>query len=505
MLSQLALSVLQPGFDGTSAPDWLRRALGQGLGGAVLFARNLPRRELVDELRAENADVVVAIDEEGGVVTRLEAVAGSSFPGNRALGVADSLDLTRRVGHAIGSLVGSHDITLNYAPSADVNANPANPVIGVRSFGPTAELVARHTAAWIEGHQSAGVAACAKHFPGHGDTVTDSHLALPTVHASAELFHERDLPPFRAAIEAGVKAIMCGHLLIPALDPSGPATLSRAILTDLLRGELGFEGMLVTDAIEMKAVAALHSPGEIAVRALAAGCDAICVGQTTEQGLAEIVEAVVAAVRDGSLPEERLAEASARVAAVAAWYGKGARATEAALHAATGSPGAAHGRAATGPGSPDLAVGLEAARAALTVTGAARLTAPPHVLEINPRLNLAVGPGTPTGLTAALTERLPGTTRVRVAMGDDLPPLPEGPVVLVVHDAARHPWVRQALAGLTAARPDAIVVETGIPDTPVGASYLETHGISRASAIAAAEWLAEPTTQADAHTTGETA
>ncbi|MFI6476668.1 glycoside hydrolase family 3 protein [Nonomuraea sp. NPDC050663] len=494
MLSQLALSVLQPGFDGTSAPDWLRRALGQGLGGAVLFARNLPRRELVDELRAENSDVVVAIDEEGGVVTRLEAVAGSSFPGNRALGVADSLDLTRRVGHAIGSLVSSHDITLNYAPSADVNANPANPVIGVRSFGPTAELVARHTAAWIEGHQSAGVAACAKHFPGHGDTVTDSHLALPTVHASAELFHERDLPPFRAAIEAGVKAIMCGHLLIPALDPSGPATLSRAILTDLLRGELGFQGMLVTDAIEMKAVAALHSPGEIAVRALAAGCDAICVGQTTEEGLAEIVDAIVAAVRDGSLPEERLAQASARVAALAAWYGKSERASASTLDPATG-----------GQGSPDLAVGLEAARAALTVTGAARLTAPPHVLEINPRLNLAVEPGTPTGLTAALTERLPGTTRVRVAMGEDLPPLPEGPVVLVVHDAARHPWVRQALAGLTAARPDAIVVETGIPDTPIGASYLETHGISRASAIAAAEWLVGSTTQANAHATGEIA
>ncbi|MFD2355785.1 glycoside hydrolase family 3 N-terminal domain-containing protein [Nonomuraea ferruginea] len=151
-----------------------------------------------------------------------------------------------------------------------MNANPANPVIGVRSFGPDPDLVARHTAAYVAGVQGAGVAACAKHFPGHGDTTTDSHLALPTVHASRDLLAERDLPPFRAAVEAGVRSIMCGHLLVPALDPDLPATLSRAALTELLRGELGFDGMLVTDAIEMRAVAAMLEPGEITVRALAA-------------------------------------------------------------------------------------------------------------------------------------------------------------------------------------------------------------------------------------------
>ncbi|WP_345098091.1 glycoside hydrolase family 3 N-terminal domain-containing protein, partial [Planomonospora venezuelensis] len=241
-LARSAMAVLQPGFDGTVPPAWLRRALGDGLGGVVLFARNLtgPARTagLVAALRAENPAVVVAVDEEGGAVTRLEAGTGSSFPGNRALGVADDTGRTERVARAIGRLLAAADVTLDYAPVADVNADPANPVIGVRSFGPDPALASRHTAAWVRGLQGAGVAACAKHFPGHGDTVTDSHLALPTVHAAAGVLRERDLPPFRAAIEAGVRAVMCGHLLVPALDPDAPATLSRRILTGLLREEL---------------------------------------------------------------------------------------------------------------------------------------------------------------------------------------------------------------------------------------------------------------------------
>ncbi|WP_084961609.1 glycoside hydrolase family 3 protein [Thermoactinospora rubra] len=460
-----ALTVLQPGFDGTTAPDWLRRALGSGLGGAVLFARNLPGPAIVRELRAENPDVVIAIDEEGGVVTRLEARAGSSFPGNWALGVADDVRLTERVGRQIGQLVGESDITLNYAPTVDVNADPANPVIGIRSFGADPELVARHAAAWVRGHQSAGVAACAKHFPGHGDTVTDSHLALPTVHASLDLLDERDLRPFRAAIEAGVRAVMAGHLLVPALDETMPASLSAAAY-DLLRTSMRFDGLVVTDAIEMKAVAAQYPLGEIAVRALAAGADAVCVGIVDEAGLYGLRDAVVEAVRSGRLPEERLAEAAARVRTLAEWYGKQDR---------------------TRVADPDA--GTEAARAALTVVGDARLTAPPLVVELNPRLNAAVDPATPTGLTAVLSDRLPGTSHVRVAMGEELPAFGERPVVLVVHDASRHAWVRQALEQAVSRRPDVIVVETGIPDRPMGAAYVATHGISRVSAQAAVDRL----------------
>ncbi|MEV0581710.1 glycoside hydrolase family 3 protein [Nonomuraea sp. NPDC050310] len=476
MLSRLALTVLQPGFDGTTAPDWLRHALDQGLGGVVLFARNLPRRELVDQIRAANPDTIVAVDEEGGVVTRLEAREGSSFPGNRALGVVDDLALTERVGREIATMLAACDITLNYAPSVDVNANPANPVIGVRSFGPTASLVSRHGAAWIRGHQGAGVAACAKHFPGHGDTVTDSHLALPTVHASLDTLLERDIAPFEAAIAADVKAIMCGHLLIPALDPSGPATLSRTTLTGLLRDQLGFDGLLVTDAIEMRAVAALHSPGDIAVRALAAGADAICAGLVTEDELYALRDAIVAAVRSGELSEERLAEAAARVETLASWWTKHPR------------PAVPLGGPPATPGEGEPA-GAYAARAALEITGTTRLAAPPLVVEISPRHNQAVEPGTPTGLTVALAARLPGTDHIRVPLGAPLPTLDDRPVVLLVHDTARHEWVRQALSDLVTQRPDAIVVETGIPDHPIGATYIATHGLSRVGAEAVADWL----------------
>lgn len=535
-LARLAMTVLQPGFDGVSPPGWLRRALAEGLGGAVLFARNLEGPEqtagLVAALRRENPAVVVTVDEEGGAVTRLEARTGSSWPGNRALGVADDVERTRLVAREIGRLLASADITLDYAPVVDVNANPANPVIGIRSFGPDPGLVARHGAAWISGLQSAGVAACAKHFPGHGDTVTDSHHALPTVHASIELLRERDLPPFRAAVEAGVRAVMCGHLLVPALDPVNPATLSRRILTGLLREELGFGGVLVTDAIEMGAVAALYPPGEIAVRALAAGADAICVSRSSPGGesVHALRDAIVEAVHDGSLSEERLAEAAARVLALAAWHAEKTGDTGDTArpripgrdrHGELGRPGGhdrdgKHGRDGEGDrrnGAGDRLgdreeLGLLAARAALRVVVAEDRTAPgapvvpgtpprfarpPLILDIAPRLNPAVDPDIPTGLIGAVTELLPGTTGHTItAEAAELPDIGDlgRPLVLVVYDAARHPWVRELLARAVRLRPDAIVVETGLPGEPCGAVYVATHGISRASARVVAQWLA---------------
>lgn len=479
MLNRLALTVIQSGFDGVAVPDWLRRALDQGLGGVVLFARNLPSRELVARVRAENPDAVVAVDEEGGVVTRLEARQGSAFPGNRALGVVDDLALTERVGREIARLLARYDITLNYAPCADVNVNPANPVIGVRSFGPEAEAVALHTAAWIRGHQGAGVAACAKHFPGHGDTETDSHLALPTVRADLDTLLGRELAPFRAAVAAGVRAVMCGHLLVPALDPALPATFSPDVLTGLLRDALGFDGMLVTDAIEMKAVAGGQSAGRLAVRALAAGADAVCVGRLTAAGLRAVQEAVVSAVRAGELTEERLVQAAGRVTALASWQ-------RAARDSSLTDPGGSGG-GDTGSG---VGAGLEAARRAVEVLGSPHLTAAPHVLEFNPRHNQAVEPGTPTHLTLELVARLPATTHALITAGHPLPRLPaERPLLLLVHDTARHPWVRRAVADVLARRPDAVVVETGVGAAPMGRAYLATHGPSRASAIAAADRL----------------
>ncbi|WP_174550668.1 glycoside hydrolase family 3 protein [Microtetraspora malaysiensis] len=487
-LDRLAMTVLQPGFDGVAPPAWLREALADGLGGTVLFARNIvdvgQTAALIAALREENPAVVVAADEEGGAVTRFEAALGSSWPGNRALGVVDDVVRTEHVARAIGRLLAAADVTLNYAPVADVNANPANPVIGIRSFGPDPDLVARHTAAWITGLQAEGVAACAKHFPGHGDTVTDSHLALATVHASLDVLRERDLPPFRAAVEAGVRSIMCGHLLVPALDPDVPATLSRRILTGLLREELGFDGMLVTDAIEMRAVAALHSPGEVAVRALTAGADAICVGVSSPGGesVYALRDAIVEAVRDGRLPEERLAEAAARVLALADWHA--AQAAE----RRPAEPATAVDRAAE-------ELGLDTARAAMRVVmsdaASVPLSRPPLVIHVAPRMSRAVEPGAPAGLTRELAGLLPGTEgHTIMTEATALPDLSgDRPVVLVVHDAGRHAWVRELVATAVRARPDAIVVETGIPAEAVGAVYVTTHGVSRASERVVARWL----------------
>ncbi|MZD10682.1 glycoside hydrolase family 3 protein, partial [Streptomyces sp. SID5785] len=324
-LTRDALTVLQPGFTGTTAPDWLLRRLGEGLASVGLFGRNIAGPEqlaaLTAQLRAERGDVLVAIDEEGGDVTRLEVRTGSSFPGNHALGAVDDTGLTRAVAHELGRRLAQCGVNLNWAPSADVNANPDNPVIGVRSFGADTGLVARHTAAYVEGLQAAGVAACTKHFPGHGDTGVDSHHDLPRIDAGLDVLHARDLAPFRAAIAAGSRAVMSAHILVPALDPERPATLSRRILTGLLREELGYDGLIVTDGMEMQAISATYGIERGSVLAIAAGADAICVGG----GLADddivlrLRDALVAAVRAGELPEERLADAAARVRSLADW------------------------------------------------------------------------------------------------------------------------------------------------------------------------------------------
>src|SRR4029077_581639 len=233
-----------PGFTGTVAPDWVLRRAAAGLGGVCLYARNIQNPEqlaaLTASLHAERPELLIAIDEEGGDVTRLEARTGSSYPGNLALGAVDDIGLTRAVALAMGADLAAAGIDLDLAPVADVNSNPINPVIGVRAFGAEAAQVARQTAAWVAGLEEAGVAACVKHFPGHGDTSIDSHLALPVVnddpHASGAL------EPFRAAIAAGVRAVMSAHIVVPSID-GVPATISAEVMTGLLRGELGFDGL----------------------------------------------------------------------------------------------------------------------------------------------------------------------------------------------------------------------------------------------------------------------
>jgi beta-N-acetylhexosaminidase len=473
---RLAAGCLLPGFVGTEPPDWVLRRLAGGLGGVTLFARNVrdPQQvaALAERLRAERPDVLIAIDEEGGDVTRLEAGRGSSYPGNLALGVAGDVELTRAVAAALGADLAAAGVGLDLAPVADVNSNPDNPVIGVRSFGADGRLVAAHTAAFVEGLQSRGVAACVKHFPGHGDTGVDSHLDLPVVADGPDAL-ETALLPFRAAIAAGAQAVMTAHLLVPAWD-SAPATLSRPILTGVLRERLGFEGLVVTDGLEMAAIRATVGLAEGAVRAVAAGADAVCVGG----GLAgeDVVElltcALMEAVRGNVLAVERLAEAAGRVMATARW--------------------ARSQRGEEGP--PRRSIGLEAARRAVRARGVAPLTAPPVVAELRPAPGLAVGV-VPWGIAGVLAGRDPAVTALRLdgAAGVEgvLAAAAGRPLVLVVRDLHRHGQHAAAVDAVLARRPDAVVVEMGLPaHAPAAArSYVATHGAGRVNALAAAESL----------------
>ncbi|MEV4188442.1 glycoside hydrolase family 3 N-terminal domain-containing protein, partial [Streptosporangium canum] len=452
-LAGLADTVLQPGFVGVEVPDWLRRRLSEGLGGVALYSRNLVDsaqvRALTAALRAENPDVVIATDEEAGDVTRLEALTGSSRPGNLALGAVDDPELTELVARGVGRDMAEAGITLNYAPVVDVNSDLDNPVVGTRAFGADPWLVARHARAWVTGLQSAGVAACAKHFPGHGATAVDSHNDLPTVSYSAEELAATALPPYRTAIEAGVRAVMTGHLLVPAYDPEFPATMSSRILVGLLREELGFDGLIVTDGVEMPSVAERYGVTGAAVRALAAGADAVCVGgERKGAGVVGFMRnAIMAAVIDGTLPEERLAEAASRVRRLAAWSAEQRQVAWATDQAAL------------------TPAGLTAARRAVRVRGEGLpLTSAPQVIEFVSETNIAIDRATPWGVATPLAALLPGTTAVRLGPEDEVPPVPGGrPLVIVVRDAHRHAWVSARLDALLSRRPDAVVVEMGLP------------------------------------------
>jgi len=453
-LERHALGCLLPGFPGEEPPDWIRGLLGAGLGGVVLYAWNVrdpaQLRALTDALRAEQPELVVAIDEEGGDVTRLEARDGSSYPGNWALGVVDDVDLTRAVAGAMAADLAAAGVNLDFAPVADVNTTVDNPIIGVRSFGSDAELVAHHVAAFVEGLEAGGIAACAKHFPGHGDTLQDSHLELPTV----DELRPEALLPFRAAIDAGVTAIMTAHIRVRELGDE-PATLSAALLGDVLRGELGFTGVAITDALEMKAISGTVGVEQGAVQALAAGADALCLGHDLG---ADSVERIVAAVVEG-VAEERLVEAASRVARIGG--------TRAAVDAA------------------NRGVGAIAARRAVVAEGEVRLTRPAVVVELRPEPTIAVDAR--NGVVGdLLATRLPDTQVAR-----DLTTAGDAQLVLVLQDAHRHEWQREAATKLVAAAPDAIVIEVGLPVwRPSGAvGYVATHGAAKVNVEAAVDRL----------------
>ena len=420
----LGAALVLPSFPGSEPPDWIRRFLADGGRGLVLFSYNvddLPA--LAASLRAEREDVLLALDEEGGDVTRLEWREGSSYPSAAALGALDEPALTEEVAAAIAADLAAAGVNWNFAPVADVNV-PANPVIGVRSFGSDVSLVARHVAAAVRGFQRVGVAACAKHFPGHGSTVEDSHLALPALVGPIEA----GLEPFRAAIAAGVASIMTAHIKVNA----DAATLDHAVLHDLLRRDLGFDGAIVADALEMKGVSARHGLFDAAVLAVEAGADALIIGHDVSP---EDTMRIVAAL-DERVSPERLEEAGARVASLVAF-------------------------AQPRDADVDRRAALGAAERAVQVDGDISFSADPSIVELRPVANIAAG------------EAEHGLAPRIVREGE---PIPEADVY-VVRDVHRHPWMEAV------DRPGAVVVEIGLPvwRPQAARGYVSSLGGGRAS------------------------
>ena len=312
------------GFDGKQPTDGIRMLIREyRIGGIIYFRRNVGTAEetaslsaALQEAAADVSDVPlwIAVDQEGGMVARIDRDV-AVMPGNMALGAARDAGLAYETALASARDLRRMGINFNLAPCLDVNNNPANPVIGVRSYGERPELVAKLGSAAIRGYQAGGVAACAKHFPGHGDTVADSHLELPVVPHDPRRLDRVELAPFRAAVEAGVDAVMTAHVRFPAHeDRAIPATLSPRILTGLLRERLGFSGMIVTDCLEMKAISDTVGVGRGAVMAVKAGADLVLVSHRLDRQL-EALEALHDAVLSGEIGMERIDDAVRRILA----------------------------------------------------------------------------------------------------------------------------------------------------------------------------------------------
>lgn len=494
-VARLVRGVLWPGFLGRTAPEWLLRELDGGLAGVVYFGQNISPDPtdvvaLSATLHEHRPGVLIGIDEEGGNVSRLEALTGSTLPGHAQLGALDDVTTTRAVGAALAKRLRAAGANVALAPVADVNTNPANPVIGVRSFGSTADLVSRHTAALVEGLQAGGVAACVKHYPGHGDTASDSHLDLPRIDLDLGEIEADHLPPFDAAIGAGVASVMTAHIVVPAFGDA-PATLNPVPLRRLR--ESGFDGVIISDALDMAAIRSTTGSGRGAVLALEAGVDLLCIGNpsnlgpkqgatTDEDDYLEVFDAVCAAVADGSLDRAIVERAAARVATLAA---------SVAPFAGT-------------PVTEPVEVFTDAIRAIVRVRGDVALPAGPLTLvELRDRPTFAVASALDP-FAESLAERF---TVTRVAAGavvhgtapgdlsvliDAIPA--ESGVVLLADRLGDGSDQRLAIETIARSRPSAVIVGVGLPladDVVLPLPLIDCLAASRASADRVSELLSQ--------------
>ncbi|UYG18030.1 beta-glucosidase [Brachybacterium huguangmaarense] len=446
-----ALGVLLASFEGPEVPAWLGAPLREGLGGVVLFGSNTPDpaacRDLARSLHAIAPDLLVAIDEEGGDVTRLQARTGSSLPTACALGRIDDVDLTRRVGRTLGDLLAACDVDLDLAPVLDVSTDPRNPVIGTRSFGDDPDLVSRHARALTSGLREAGVGACGKHFPGHGATHVDSHTALPRIDLPADELRREHLEPW--ALAPWLDAVMTGHLLVPALG-EGPASISpwSRPLLDEVSGSGGYSGLVVTDALDMAAVAADPGPLEAPVRAIEAGAHLLCLGRAGsrdgQEMLREAHGAITGAVASGRLDREVLH----RRAVEARRDVRFLRTRRTAVPA------------------PSCEEALEGARR-IGALAAARAVELRRAVLVGPRVSVVDARARPDHAAGPRPEVLVSELRSRgydAAAAHDAHDVATADTALVLTRLPRADADEaRALAAVLADRPDAIVVHTGVP------------------------------------------
>lgn len=478
-VARLVDAVLVPGLCEAAVPAWFAREVDAGLRAVCWFGG-----EALAELTREFPTVLVMSDEEGGNVTRLEMGRGSSWPGNAALGALDDVTVTERVAAGIGAMARRAGIDIVLAPVVDVNSEPENPVIGVRSFGDDPALVARHGAAFVRGVQSQGVAASAKHFPGHGATRTDSHLALPVVDVDRDTFLRRDVAPFRAAVDTGVRCILTAHVSVPAVDAT-PATMSLTWMS-LLRHEMGFDGVIISDALDMHAISKGVGRGVGAVSALNAGVDLICIGNPCFPDpydgatvFNEVRRDITEAIAAGALDVARLERATDRVAALAAWLTATRTMSEPVNDSALIDA---------------KALGREVATRTVHAVGDIRLAAPPCVV-VEQRTDIAAGRSL-SPVAEALAARAPDTITVTARSAAD-PAVTAAlghhrPLVVVTNGLAGDGLV----ARVRATRPDAVVVDVG-PDVigraRFGAPAVFALGNGAANAEAVTDLLLGPT------------
>ncbi|MEC1785562.1 beta-N-acetylhexosaminidase [Schinkia azotoformans] len=315
------------GITGTTMDTNTRNLITQyNVGGFIFYKNNLVNPwqavQLVNQIKAVNATnlpLLLSVDEEGGRITRLPGGL-VNLPSNQQIGVVNNQKFSYKVGAILGEELKSFGLNMDFAPVLDINSNPNNPVIGDRSFGDNAKLVSRLGIQTMKGIQSQNIIATIKHFPGHGDTSVDSHLELPIVNKSLKELKELELIPFERAIKKGADVVMVAHILLPQLDPQNPASMSKTVMSDILRNQLDFEGVIITDDMTMRAITDHFDIGRAAVESVKSGSDIILVGHHYKN-VVETISSLKSAVQKGEISEQRINESVARIIALKRKYG----------------------------------------------------------------------------------------------------------------------------------------------------------------------------------------